>query len=78
MKINPRVKYYLSKGTASINIIFAVAFMITMASCYVDYYRKLQKDPTLPWFAMFLQVKPQYSWNTASPFHKVNSPFSHL
>lgn len=68
MKVNPRIRYYLAKYTCRVNLFFAIAFIVTLASCYVDYLHKLEKYPRLPWYAMFLKVEPKTSWDVASPF----------
>ena len=62
------LKIYSRYVSTRINVLLASAFIVTMALCYKDYYAKKQKDPTLPWFAMFLRIPMQPSWDKASPF----------
>ena len=70
MKVNPRIKVLMAKYTNRINIFFACAFIITLASAYGDYYTKKKTYPNLPWYAMFFHVNPQPSWAYAAPFIK--------
>jgi hypothetical protein len=58
----------MRKYTTRINLLFAVAFVVTLTMSFADYEKKLLKDPQLPWYAMFLKVPEQHSWAAASPF----------
>jgi hypothetical protein len=69
MKVNKTLMVYLTrKFTSRINLVFAIGFILTLASAYGDYTTKRMKDPTLPWYAMFLKVQGQSSWENATPF----------
>jgi hypothetical protein len=71
MKINKPIMIFMTrKFTTRINVLFAIAFLVTLASAYGDYAIKKAKDPTLPWYAMFFRVKAQPSWMYAAPFNK--------
>jgi len=60
--------YLARKFTTRINLILTIAFFVTMASAFADYEKKLIKDPTLPWYAIFFKVQVQPSWAKATPF----------
>jgi hypothetical protein len=70
MKINPRIKVYLAQGTTRINLILMITFFVTIASCYADFLNKKKTMPNIPWYGMFLQVKPVTAWDIASPFKR--------
>lgn len=67
------LKIYSRHISARINIIFAIAFVVTLALSYGDFYHKKLKDPTFPWYGMFLKIPLQNSWDKASPFSPFNS-----
>ena len=69
MKVNKTLMVYLTrKFTTRMNLVFAIGFVLTLASAYGDYTAKRMKDPTLPWYAMFFKVQVQPSWANATPF----------
>lgn len=59
----------MRKYTTRINLMFAIAFLVTLALSFMDYEKKRTRDPLLPWYAMFFKVQPQHSWMAASPFN---------
>jgi hypothetical protein len=69
MKVNTRNKVLFRKYTGRINILFAIAFVITFISAYVDYLNKEVRQGPLPWYRIFFKAQ-QYSWFNAAPFDK--------
>jgi len=66
------LRIYSRYVSTRINIIFALAFIITMGLSYKDYFDKKAKDPTFPWYGMFLKIPVAPSWDKASPFYSCN------
>lgn len=69
MKVNPHVRYFARQVSFRLNLIFAIAFLVTLTSCYVDFIHKKEIHPDIPWYGMFLKVQSP-SWSQSSPFNK--------